>query len=275
MSSLDLDIGVIYTHERELMPRLLTTMAASGDGINMRLILVDNASSDSVQPWCEYFPSTRILTNQRRLSYAANLNRILDASTARYVLLMNTDMYFEPHEQCLGRMVAMMDARPDCGVAGCRLYHDDGTDAHAARRFQTLRLLVARRCGLGRLMRRTLDRHFYAEHRPEETFDCDWLSGCFLMVRREAALQVGHVDEGYGKYFEDVDYCLRMARAGWRVMYHGAASCVHLEGRASRNLCSADAWLHLRAYARWLRRWGLRPTAASLPLPAAPRPKAA
>ena len=48
MAPLDLDIGVIYTHERELMPRLLATMAASGDGLRMRLILVDNASADGV-----------------------------------------------------------------------------------------------------------------------------------------------------------------------------------------------------------------------------------
>ena len=92
-----------------------------------------------------------------------------------------------------------------------------------------LPLVLARRCGLGRLLRRTVDRHFYAEHAPDETWPCDWLSGCFLMVRREAIEAVGRFDEGYGKYFEDVDLCLRMARAGWQVMYHGAASCYHLE----------------------------------------------
>ena len=82
-------------YEQELMPRLLGTMAASGDGLRMRLILVDNASA-GVEPWCGYFPDTQIVRNARRLPYAANLNRILDASTARYVLLMNTDMYFDP-----------------------------------------------------------------------------------------------------------------------------------------------------------------------------------
>ena len=45
----DLDIGVIYTHERELMPRLLATMSASGQGLRMRLILVDNASTSGQQ----------------------------------------------------------------------------------------------------------------------------------------------------------------------------------------------------------------------------------
>jgi len=273
MPSPDLDIGVIYTHERELMPRLLATMSASGQGLRTRLILVDNASArdqqrETVSAWCDYFPETRVLRNERRLSYAANLNRILDASAARYVLLMNTDMYFDPREQCLGRMVAFMDSQPQCGAAGCRLYHADGADAHAARRFQTLPLILARRCGLGRLLRRTVADHFYAEHAADETWPCDWLSGCFLMVRREAMATVGRFDEGYGKYFEDVDLCLRMARAGWQVMYHGATSCYHLEARASRNPFSADAWVHLRAYVHWLRRWGLHCDTSPLKCPA-------
>lgn len=257
----DLDIGVIYTHEQELMPQLLTTMAASGNGLRMRLILVDNASDGGVEPWCGYLPETKVVRNTSRLGYAPNLNRIIDASTAKYVLLLNTDMYFDPNVQCLARMVAFMDGQPRCGMAGCRLYHADGSDAFAARRFQTLPLILARRCGLSRVFRRTVARHFYAEHKQDETWACDWLSGCFLMIRREAIEQVGHFDESYGKYFEDVDMGLRMARAGWQVMYHGATSCYHLESRGSKRLFSADAWLHLRAYLRWLRRAGPSPSA--------------
>ncbi|MBN1395924.1 MAG: glycosyltransferase [Pirellulales bacterium] len=257
----DLDIGVIYTHERELMARLLATMAGSSGGLRTRLLLVDNASADGAEQWRGFIDDTLVLYNRRRLSYAANLNRVLDAATARYVLLMNTDMYFDPRQECLRRMVEFMDGRPDCGLSGCRILHADGADARSARRFQTVPLILARRCGLGRLMRRTLDRHFYAERAPDDTFACDWLSGCFLMVRRAAIEQVGRLDEKYGKYFEDVDLCLRMARAGWKVLYHGAVGCYHLERRASRNPFSTDARLHLRAYFRWLRRWGFRPTA--------------
>jgi GT2 family glycosyltransferase len=258
-SIFDLDIGVIYTHEDALMPRLLESMAASVGRISARLILIDNASAQGAEQWRTCLPDTLVIRNERRLGYAANLNRILDAAAARYTLLMNTDMYFDPAEKCLEKMVEFLDARPRSGLGGCRLLHADGTEAHAARRFPTLPLVLARRCGLGRVLRRHIERHFYAEHSPHETFACDWLSGCFLMVRREAIAQVGRVDERYGKYFEDVDLCLRMWRAGWQVLYNGAVSCVHLERRASRNPFSIDAWRHVLAYARWIRRWGLRP----------------
>jgi N-acetylglucosaminyl-diphospho-decaprenol L-rhamnosyltransferase len=200
-----------------------------------------------------------VLRNSVPTHYAANLNRILAASTARYALLLNTDMFFDPDEACPGRMVEFMDAHPDCGIAGCRIYHADGQDARAARRFQTMSVLLARRFGLSPLMQGTLNHYLYQDHDPRDSFDCDWLSGCFLMLRREAMEQVGLFDESFEKYFEDVDMCLRMARAGWRVMYHGSTSCYHLEQRASRKLLSADGWRHFRSYLHWLRKWGYTP----------------
>ena len=141
--------------------------------------------------------------------------------------------------------------------------HADGHDARAARRFQTLPVILARRFGLGGFMRRTLERYFYMDHAPGESFACQWLSGCFLMLRNKAVEKVGLFDESFGKYFEDVDMCLRMARGGWQVMYHGATSAYHIEQRASRKLFSTDAWKHLRSYLYWLSKWGYRATGGS------------
>jgi GT2 family glycosyltransferase len=259
------EIGVVFTHEFQWMPRLLRSMRQSCEGVAAGLILVDNCSDGGVEPWQGYFRNTRVVRNERRLLYAANLNRILRASTARYALLLNTDMFFDPEAQCVSRMVRFMDAHPRCGIAGCGIYHEDGRFAYPARRFQTLPVLMARRLGLGRVMRRTLDRYFYRERSANDTWACDWLSGCFLMVRREAIREVGEFDERFVKYFEDVDMCFRMARAGWEVMYHGGTYCYHLEERASRNVFSRDAWRHLRSYLRWLWKWGFSAPPASPP----------
>ena len=238
MASFDLDIGVIYTHERDLMPRLLSTMAASGDGLRMRLILVDNASADGARAVVPPLPATRSLRNARRLGYAANLNRILRASTRRYVLLMNTDMYFDPRNHCLARMVALMDGRPECGVAGCRLFHADGSDAHAAAAIPDLAAGAGAplRAGLAAAAQRPP--LFLRRTRAGRDLDLRLALRLLPVVRRAAAEKVGPFDEGYGKYFEDVDICLRMARAGWSVMYHGAASCYHLESRGQQESAS-------------------------------------
>jgi len=269
----DVDIGVVYSGEREWMPRLLSSLAEAGRGVAMRLLLVDNASLDGVDPWLGYVADTAVLRNTRRLLYAANLNRILRASTARYVLAMNTDMFFAAAEPCVLRMVRFMDAHPACGVAACGLYHADGRFAHPARRFQSLAVVLARRSALGRLMQRTLDHYLYRDREESDTWEAEWLSGAFLMIRREALLDVGLFDEGFGKYFEDVDMCLRVARAGWKVIYYGGTYCYHLEGRGSKKLLSVDALRHVRAYLRWHWKWGFAP--AATPSPEVPKRRAA
>lgn len=256
---MDVDVGVIYTHERDYMGPLVSSLAQSARGVSLRMILVDNASDDGVAPWCDALPGTAVVRNGRRLGYAANLNRILETSTARYTLLLNTDMYFEPAEQCVAKMVRFMDAHPDCGISGCGLYHADGTFGYPARRFQTVQMIAARRLGLSRFLGTTVDAYLYRNMPRDAVFDCHWLSGCFLMIRGAAACEVGSFDRRFRKYFEDVDFCLRMARAGWRVMMNGQTWCYHLEQRASKKLISKDALIHLRSYLRWLAKWGLNP----------------
>ena len=258
MPTPDLDIGVVYTYERQWMPRLLSSLRDSGDGISMRLLLIDN-DSDGIHPWLPYFPQTTVLVNSRRLGYAVNLNRILDASTARYALLLNTDLYVDPDAQCLAQMVRFMDQHPGCGLAGCRVYHEDRQYAHPARRFQTIPTILARRFGLTRLMPGVVRDYLYQDQPLDEPLECDWLSGCFLLVRREAYHEVGGFDSGFAKYFEDVDFCLRIARAGWQVMLNPATYCYHLEARSSKRVFSADALTHAKSYLRFLRKWGFSP----------------
>lgn len=251
-----LDVGVIYTHERQFIEPLLASLATSAPGLELRLILVDNCSREGTGEWEGIVPQTVVLKNDRRLPYAPNLNRILAAATARYVLLLNTDMLFEPGEACLTKMFEFMESQPDCGMSICRIYHPTGSYAFPARRFQTLGIIAGRRLGLARLFRGSLAAYFYRERSEYSTFDCDWVSGCFMLARREALQQVGNFDPNFGKYFEDVDICQRLHAAGWRVMFHGGSYCFHYEQRASMRLFSWDAWRHAKAFAWWLgKRW--------------------
>lgn len=257
---LDLDIGVIYTHEVQWIEPLLSTLARSGPGLRMRLLLVDNLAED-IDRYAECFRPTVVLRNAERAGYAANLNRILRCSTARYVLLLNTDMLFEPEARCLEKMVQFMDEHPRCGVSTCRIYHPDGTYAHPARRFQTLQTFLARRVGPRWMFDRHLRHYLYQDHDHQGQFACDWVSGCFMLARREAVEEVGLLDARFIKYYEDVDWCARMNRAGWQVLFNGQTHCYHYEQRSSTRLVSLDAMRHLVSFVRW--NWKQRGTRLS------------
>lgn len=256
---LDLDVGVIYTYERHFMPPLLASLKSAAADVPTRLILIDNASADGTDEWTRYFRKTLVVRNAARLGYAENLNRVLQHSAARYVLLMNTDMFADPTEPCLAKMVRFMDRHPRCGLSICRLYHPDGGYGHPARRFPNVSAIAARRLGLGRLLHGARASHLYLEHDRHGTFPCDWVSGCFMFVRREAIEQSGPLDTGFRKYFEDVDLAVRMHRSGWQVLFNGDTFLYHWEQRASLRPWSKDARLHLRSYMRFLRKWGTQP----------------
>ncbi|MGC3972612.1 MAG: glycosyltransferase [Pirellulales bacterium] len=100
----DLDVGFIYTYEDHWMTPLVRGLAASAPGLRMRFLVVDNASERGVAPWTTEHRDTQVIRNDRRLGYAANLNRILEQSDARYVLLLNTDMFFDPRTACLTKL---------------------------------------------------------------------------------------------------------------------------------------------------------------------------
>jgi N-acetylglucosaminyl-diphospho-decaprenol L-rhamnosyltransferase len=251
----DLDVGLIYTRERAYLDTLVPQLSSSADGRSLRLLLIDNASADGVTPWRNVFDRCLVVRNRQRLGYAANLNLILSASTAPYVLLLNSDMEFDPAEQCLAKMLQFMEQHPRCGLSTCAVYHRNGAYAYPARRWQTPRVVLTRRCGFARHFSYVEDAYLYRERSPLETFPCDWVSGCFMLVRQTAIAEIGPFDTRFGKYFEDVDMCRRMHRAGWEVMHHGATRCVHFEQRASRRLLSRDAARHALAYAKWLWKW--------------------
>ena len=247
----DLDVGIIYSGERHFLVPLLDSMSQVTGTLAVRLILVDNASRDGLAGSLSWPGKATIRYNSTPLGYAANLNHILEVASARYVLLMNTDMKFDPREPCLSKMVDFMDGQSNCGVCICRVYHPDGSYAYPARRFQTVAMIAARRLGLASYFQKALDAYLYRDRDPLSTFACDWVSGCFMLVRREALIDVGQFDERFFKYFEDVDFCGRMSRAGWQVMHHGSTWCYHHEQRASRRLFSVDAWRHVLSYLRW------------------------
>ncbi|MCE9606331.1 MAG: glycosyltransferase family 2 protein [Planctomycetia bacterium] len=258
----DLDIGLIYTYEDAWMLPIVRSLAASGPGLRMRLLLVDNASERGTEPWTKEFPKSVVIRNERRLGYAENLNRILERSIAKYALLLNTDMFFDPREACLTKLVRFMDANPECGLSTCRIYRYDNSYAFGPRRYPSLRGSIGRRFEDIKLFHQDVDDSQYRDRDPYATFACDWFTGCLFFARSEAVNRVGPLDAGFKKYYEDVDWCGRFNNEGYQVVHYGGTYCFHAEQRSSKRIFSPDGRKHLQSYARWLWKWRSRPRSA-------------
>jgi len=261
-----LHVIVVAYRSRELVQACLRALERHPPvGADLEVSVVDNASGDGTADAVRAeFPSVEIVALEDNTGFSAANNLVLRRSTADYALLLNPDTEVRPG--ALDRVLDTMNARPDVAVAGPRLVLRDGTFDHAAKRsFPTPLSAIAHFTGLGRsrLAGESLGQYRAPALGEHESGYVEAVNGAFMMVRRGALEQVGLLDEGYWLYMEDLDWCCRFERAGWRIWYEGGAEVLHVKGGTS------GSWRRLRqniAFHRGMGRFYRRFQAGPRPL---------
>jgi N-acetylglucosaminyl-diphospho-decaprenol L-rhamnosyltransferase len=197
----------------------------------------------------------RVLDNPRPLTFAANVNVGIAATTGEYVLVSNPDAMAE--RDAVAALVAFADEHPRCGIAGPQMRWPDGTWQPSRRRFPTVRGTIVRRTPLRRLLPpyETQREHYGLDVKPTEPVQADWLLGAFLLMRRTMLGEIDGWDAGYRHYCEDIDLCYRAAEAGWERWYVPAAVVTHAYAAVidQRFLSRHTLW-HARGMARFVRK---------------------
>jgi GT2 family glycosyltransferase/lipopolysaccharide/colanic/teichoic acid biosynthesis glycosyltransferase len=221
------------------------------------VLVVDNASDDGGPEWIEReFPWVRVLRNERNVGYARGVNRGLREAKGRHGLVINPDVRVRPG--AIAALCRRLEEDPSAGIVGPKLLNPDGSLQYSCRRFYTPATFIARRTFLGRLLRLgAVDRaHLMVDADHDRTMSVDWLIGAAMLVRREALDDVGPMDERFFLYFEDVDWCYRMEKRGWRVLYHPEAVMVHQHQRESaRKPLGRSLRSHLASWIRFYEKW--------------------
>ncbi|MGO9761411.1 MAG: glycosyltransferase [Solirubrobacteraceae bacterium] len=233
-----------------LRPCLASVYAHAG-AAKLDVVVVDNDSSDGSAELVEReFPDARVLRSANR-GFAYGNNRGLETVTAPWVLLLNPDT--EIVEGTLGALAELMQASPTLGLAGCRQLNSTGEVQPTIRRFPSVTRCLFESLGSERypvraswLGGRELDPAAY-----ERETQCDWISGSFMLARREALTRAGGLDERYFLYCEEPDLCLRLRRDGWSVRHVPTMTIFHAGGGSEQRgerLVAQEAYA-LRQYA--------------------------
>ena len=215
----------------------LDAVRKEGGDVRRETFVVDNGSDDgSADMVEEEFPEVRLIRSRVNLGFAAANNRAFREAKGRRVALLNSDAFLAP--RALRRAVDRMDADRRVGVGGARLVGRDGSWQPSARTFPsplndflTLSGLAARYPRsrfFGRFDRTWAD--------PREPAQVDWTPGAFSIIRREALEKVGHFDERFFLYYEEVDLCRRIKAAGYSVWYWPDVVVTHVGGESSRTV---------------------------------------
>jgi GT2 family glycosyltransferase len=250
----DLSIVIVtWNNEKEIADCLQSIREYAG-GLRCEVFVVDNASRDGT---CllvrEQFPEVHLIANPDNRGFPAANNQAFELATGRYTLILNPDTILRPGTltQCL----EYLEEHPDTGAVGSRLIYPDGEIQYdCARRFPDLLTLFLESFYLHMLLPRlpllsgTAMRHW--DHQDSREVPC--LMGAFIMVRTPIVRELRGMNTEVFMFYEDVDFCYRIRRAGWKIYYLASAVTVHLHGASKHGTVSSLAgptmWMFFRQH---------------------------
>jgi N-acetylglucosaminyl-diphospho-decaprenol L-rhamnosyltransferase len=215
-------------------------------GWHMRVIVVDNASSDASLEGLPPVSGLHVLRQTRNLGFGAACNLgAAQALDAELLLFLNPDT--QTDEQTLLHAITLL-ARAEherVGILGVQMRDANGAPVQSCSRFPRARHFVAQALGLERVW--PAAGHFMREWDHRDSRLVDHVIGAFFLVRRRVFDQLQGFDERFFVYLEDLDFSLRARQAGWLSYYDSEVGIYHEGGGTSKNIKARRLFYALRS----------------------------
>ena len=190
------------------------------------IIVVDNASADgSPEAVARDYPQVQLIRNRENLGFSRANNIGIKAAQGNYLAFVNSDVVVLPN--CMEVLIDFLAAHRDVGMVGPKILGKDARLQPSCRSFPTLKTEFCRATALDRLLPARWD------HSKVEPVDV--LQGSFMVVKRKALEDVGLWDERFFVYGEDLDFCRRFWKSGWKIAFIPRARAIHYGGASSSN----------------------------------------
>jgi GT2 family glycosyltransferase len=229
---LPISVVIVNYNSRELLHTCLTSMEVEACD---EVIVVDNASSDgSAEIVMQDFSWVRLIKNKKNCGYGAAANLAIAGCSSKYVLLLNCDTLLQPGT--LQALCDYLDQHPQAAIVGPSLVNTDGTRQASCFRFPTPLQTLLKETSLSEIWPDPLSNGL-----PGTASAVPWVLGAALAIRRVAFESVGGFNRSFFMYFEEVDLCYRLNRAGWETHFTPAATVTHIGGASTQQHRTAMA----------------------------------
>jgi len=247
-------IVVTYNSADDIEPCLESVKSASAHPCN--LVVVDNASTDGTGDLVRSaFPDATLIANSTNHFYAAANNQGLEVAGGENVLLLNPDVMLPVGG--IDALVRELNLHPDCVAIAPKLVDPRGQRQASLREFPDFDTLWYDLLGLS---------FVFPKSRRFGRWRMGWFDGTSsqrvdqpmascLLIRRSAIAEIGLFDERYPMFFNDVDWCRRVADRGWGIWYTADIAARHRGGASTRQAKIRMIWMAHTAYLRYLRQY--------------------
>jgi N-acetylglucosaminyl-diphospho-decaprenol L-rhamnosyltransferase len=217
--AVELSYCVVNTNGRDYLLACLAAIEATHPGgVEREVLVLDNASTDrSAEAVRNLGGDIQLIEQPRPTGKAANDSLLMERAKGRYCLLLNEDSELKPGAAAV--LMAALDADPEAAAATPQLLGSDGAPYPCAWRFPGVGTALA-----GALF---LHRWLTVQSTGKVTRRVDWAQSSALMVRREAAAQVGFMDPDFFVYYDECDFAKRLVEAGWHELFVPGAAAIH------------------------------------------------
>ncbi len=232
-----LSIVIVAFRSRDEIGPCLRSVPPTLGGRPVEVVVVDNSGDvDGTSAVArDSYSSVDYVVPVQNLGFGRGNNVGLARTTGEFVLFLNPDTVV--NEGALAHCLARLAAEPSIGLISPRLVQGDGSlDLACRRSIPTAWDGFCRATGLAASFPRTAAFSGYnLTHLPVDgTYGVGAINGAFMLASRRVLARVASdgkiFDEAFFMYGDDLDLCIRVARAGYRIIYDGRVSIVHLKG---------------------------------------------
>lgn len=265
-----LSIIIVNYKTPDILKICIKSVKDAAQNIPHEVIVVDSESDGELEDILkEKFSGIKFLPFKENVGYAKCVNAGLKTASGDFVLVLNADIIAE--KDSIEKMLDYLKNQNKVGMVGPRLVNFNGKPQYSAFRFYSLFIILLRRTFFGKLKfgKKELDRFLLKDRDIENIktpLKVDWLMGSALLIKKQALVKVGGMDENFFMYFEDVDWALRFWQNGFEVTYVPQAKMHHYHGQVSKKVGAFDiffnkmTWTHIKSAVYFFKKHGLKTT---------------
>ncbi|OGI01028.1 MAG: hypothetical protein A2X42_12235 [Candidatus Margulisbacteria bacterium GWF2_38_17] len=249
--TIDISIIIVNWNVKNLLKDCLVSIENAKHTLVIETIVIDNASSDGSSDMVKQeFPGVILIANTMNKGFAAANNQGIAIAKGIYNFILNPDTELE--SDTLIKMHSFMQLRSDVGMIGPQLFNTDGSLQPSCRRFPRLRFQLFNKLFLSTLFPRTyLNGYMMGDFDYLKTAEVEQPMGAALFVRKSVVDKIGMMDDHNFVWFDEVDWCYQLKKAGEIILFYPEAKLTHHQGKSFRlwrNPFSGIVWLKSRHY---------------------------